>query len=140
MVEEITRRDFLKKTTAGLAGLAAGLYLLDGCRLREDVDSIYNIEEIGDKQYLVIKGLEKVYELEKIKVNPGDGYDDLIFRGIRDYNTMSSNNECRLPEILRDVNGGGLIASDKWNDRFALGPTKVIPIEEYKQLKEKHEK
>lgn len=135
MVEEITRRDFLKKTTAGLAGLAAGLYLLDGCRLREDISSIYRVEEIGDKKYLVIDGVPKVYELEKVEVFKGDGYDSLIFRGIEDYNRMSSDNECRLPQILKDLNGGELIAG-----RDALGPTEVLTEEEFQELVEKYKK
>ncbi|UCD07481.1 MAG: hypothetical protein JSW41_00650 [Candidatus Aenigmatarchaeota archaeon] len=124
--------------------LGGGIYVARNCDeikesivdiLSEDISSIYHVEEIGNKKYLVIDGVPKVYKLERVEVRSGDGYDSLIFRGIEDYNRMSQNNECRLPQILRDINGGELIAG-----MGALGPTDVLTEEEFQELMEKYKK
>lgn len=140
-----------RKAKAGIGAsilivtLGGGIYVARNCDeikegivdiLSEDISSIYHVEEIGNKKYLVIDDVPKIYELEKVDVLPGDGYESLIFKHLGEgYNRMSSNNECRLPQILRDINGGELI-----EDRRAWGPTEVLTEEEFQKLMEKYEK
>ncbi len=135
MADGMTRRDFLKTAGKSLV-LGSIAYSLGNCKLGKDVSEIYEIKNIDSEKYLLIDGVPKVYELEKVDVLPGDGYDSLIFRHLEEgYNRMSSNNECRLPQILRDINGGELIEG-----RRAWGPTEVLTEEEFQELMVKYKK
>lgn len=126
-----SRRDFLR-TGIGLAALGGITYSLNGCSLlKEDVSGIYEVKDFGvDDKYLLIDGVPKIYRLNEKPVRDGDGYNSLIFRHLEGgYNRMSSDKECRLPEILKDINGGELRRGES-----AWAPTDVITLEEYKEI------